>query len=97
MSFWLTNVPTTFMDLMNRVFNPYLDMFVIIFINDMIIYSRNVEDHAIHLQIVVQTLKDRDLYVKLCMCEFWLESMAFLGHIVSSDGIIVDTQKIEAL
>ncbi|KAH0775071.1 hypothetical protein KY290_012208 [Solanum tuberosum] len=97
MSFGLTNAPTTFMDLMNRVFKPYLDMFVIVLIDGILIYSRNEEDHANHLKIVVQTLKDREFYAKFSKCEFWLESVACLGHIISGDGIRVDTQKIEAV
>ncbi|WMV37920.1 hypothetical protein MTR67_031305 [Solanum verrucosum] len=72
-------------------------MFVIVFIDDIIISSRNEEDHAIHLRIVLQILNDKDLYVKLSKCEFWLESKAFLSHIVFGEGIIVDTQKIEAV
>ncbi|KAH0689359.1 hypothetical protein KY289_016717 [Solanum tuberosum] len=87
MSFGLTNAPATFMDLMNRVFKPYLDMFVIVFIDDILIYSRNEEDHASHLRIVLQTLKDRELYVKFSKCEFWLEFVAFLGHIIFGDGL----------
>ncbi|KAH0729411.1 hypothetical protein KY289_000599 [Solanum tuberosum] len=97
MSFGLTNAPIAFMDLMNRVFKPYLYMFVIVFIDDILIYSRNEEDHASHLRIVLQTLKDKDLYAKFSKCEFWLKSVAFLGHIVSGDGIKVDTRKIEAV
>ncbi|WMV14253.1 hypothetical protein MTR67_007638 [Solanum verrucosum] len=93
----LTNVPAAFMDLMNRVFKPYLDMFVIIFIDDILIYSRHEDDHASHLRIVFQTVKDKDLYAKFSKCEFWLESVAFLAQIVSSDGIRVDTQKIETV
>ncbi|KAH0776452.1 hypothetical protein KY290_007863 [Solanum tuberosum] len=97
MSFGLTNAPAAFMDLMNIVCKPYLDMFVIVFIDDILIYSRNEEDHASHLRVVLQTLKDKELYAKFSKCEFWLESVAFLGHIVSGDGIKVDTQKIEAV
>ncbi|KAH0694961.1 hypothetical protein KY285_022058 [Solanum tuberosum] len=97
MSFGLTNAPAAFMDLMNRVFKPYLDMFVIVFIDDILIYSRNEEDHASHLRTVLQTLKDKELYAKFSKCEFWLKSVAFLGHIVSGDGIKVDTRKIEAV
>ncbi|KAH0712366.1 hypothetical protein KY289_008325 [Solanum tuberosum] len=95
MSFGLTNVFAAFMDLMNRVLKHYLDMFVIVFINDILIYSRNEEDHASHLRTFLQTLKDRKLYPKFSKCEFGLESVAFLGHIVSDDGIRVDTEKIE--
>ncbi|KAH0656975.1 hypothetical protein KY285_031857 [Solanum tuberosum] len=97
MSFGLTNAPVAFMDLMNGVFKPYLDMFVIVFIDDILIYSRNEEDHASHLRIVLQTLKDKELYAKFSKCEFWLESVAFLGHIVSGEGIKVDTKKSEAV
>ncbi|KAH0759938.1 hypothetical protein KY290_023431 [Solanum tuberosum] len=96
MSFGLTDAPATFMDLMNIVFKPYLYMFVIVFIDDILIYSRNEKDHASHLRIVLQTLKDKELYAKLSKCEFWLESVAFLGHIMSGERIKVDTQKIEA-
>ncbi|KAH0712585.1 hypothetical protein KY289_008544 [Solanum tuberosum] len=95
MSFGLTNAPAAFMDLMNRVFKLYLDMFVIVFIDDILIYSRSEEDHASHLRIVLQNLKDKELYAKFSKCEFWLESVEFLGHIVSGEGIKVDTQKIE--
>ncbi|KAH0729719.1 hypothetical protein KY290_000849 [Solanum tuberosum] len=95
-SFSLTNTLAVFMDLMNRVFKPYLDMFVIVFIDDILIYSRK-KDHVGHLRIVLQTLKDKELYAKFSKCEFWLESVAFLGHIVSGAGIKVDTQKIEAV
>ncbi len=91
MSFGLTNAPAAFMDLMNRVFKPYLDMFVIVFIDDILIYSRNEEDHASHLRIVLQTLKDKELYAKFSKCEFWLSSVAFLGHIISDSDIMVDT------
>ncbi|KAH0655313.1 hypothetical protein KY285_030195 [Solanum tuberosum] len=97
MSFGLTNAPTTFMDLMNKVFKQYLDLFVIVFIDDIIIYSRNEEEHVNHLRVVLQTLKDRQLFAKFSKCEFWLQSVAFLGHIVSSEGIRVDSQKIEAV
>nr|AAT39297.2 Gag-pol protein, putative [Solanum demissum] len=97
MSFGLTNAPAAFMDLMNRVFKPYLDTFVIVFIDDILVYSRNEEDHASHLRTVLQTLKDNKLYAKFSKCEFWLKSVAFLGHIVSGDGIKVDTGKIEAM
>ena len=91
MSFGLTNAPAAFMDFMNRVFKPYLDMFVIVFIDDILIYSRNEEDHASHLRVVLQTFKDRELYAKFSKCEFWIEYVAFLDHIVSGDEIQVDT------
>ena len=97
MSFGITNAPANFMDLMNRVFKQYLDLFVIVFINDIIIYSTSEKEDAIHLRVVLQTLKDRQLLLKFSKCEFWLRSVAFLGHIVSSEGIRVDSQKIEAV
>ena len=97
MSFGLTNAPAAFMDLMNRVFKPYLDLFVIVFIDDILIYSRSEAEHAEHLRIVLQILKDRKLYAKFSKCEFWLKSVAFLGHVISGEGVQVDSQKIEAV
>ena len=87
MSYGLTNAPATFMDLMNRVFKPYLYLFVIVFIDDILIYLRNYEDNASHLKIFLQTLKDKELYVRFCKCEFLLKSVAFVGHIVSTDRL----------
>ena len=78
MPFGLTNAPIAFMDLMNRVFHPYLDQFVIVFIDDILVYSRNVEEHAYHFRIVFQILRDRELYAKLFKCEFWLNEVLFL-------------------
>ena len=97
MSFRLTNAPATFMSLVNRIFKPYLDSHVIVFIDDILVYSRSEEDHANHLRKALQTLRDCKLYAKFSKCEFWLKSVAFLGHIVSNEGIQVDTQKIEAV
>ncbi|XP_070022617.1 uncharacterized protein [Nicotiana sylvestris] len=94
MSFGLTNAPATFMDLMNRVFKPFLESFVIVFIDDILVYSRSQEDHAVHLRAVLQTLQQHQLYAKFSKCEFWLESVAFLGFVVSREGIMVDPQKI---
>ncbi|XP_019251214.1 PREDICTED: uncharacterized protein LOC109230141 [Nicotiana attenuata] len=82
MSFGLTNAPAAFMELMNRVFRPYLDMFVIVFIDDILVYSRSQEEHEQHLRVVLQTLRDSQLYAKFSKCEFWLSSVAFLGHTV---------------
>ncbi|XP_019250938.1 PREDICTED: uncharacterized protein LOC109229841 [Nicotiana attenuata] len=81
MSFGLTNAPAAFMELMNRVFRPYLDLFVIVFIDDILVYSRSQEEHEQHLRVVLQTLKDSQLYAKFSKCEFWLSSVAFLGHV----------------
>ena len=97
MSLGLTNAPATFMDLINRVFKQYLDLFVIVFIDDILIYSRIEEEHASNLRVVLQNPKDRHLFAKFSKCEFWLYFVAFLGHIVSSEGIRVESQKIEAV
>ena len=82
---------------MNRVFKPYLDTFVIIFIDDILVYSRSEEEHAEHLRIVLQTLRDKQLYTKFSKCEFWLEEVVFLGHDISVEGVYVDPKKIEAI
>ncbi|KAH0758100.1 hypothetical protein KY290_021593 [Solanum tuberosum] len=98
MSFGLTNAPAVFMDLMNRVFRQYLDMFVIVFIIDILIYSRSDKEHIDYLRIVLQILKDQQLFSKFRKCEFWLRFVAFLGHIVSSKGSIeVDLKKMDAV
>ncbi|CAN4099444.1 unnamed protein product [Withania somnifera] len=86
MSFGSTNAPAVFMDLMNRVFKPFLDVLVIVFIDDVLVYSRSKEDHADHLRPVLRVLRDRKLYAKFSKCEFWLKSVAFLGHVVSTRG-----------
>ncbi|KAH0764885.1 hypothetical protein KY285_000756 [Solanum tuberosum] len=85
------------MDLINRVFKQCLDLFVIIFIDDILIYSISEEEHASHLRVVLQTLKDHQLFANFNKCEFWLQAVAFLGHIVSSEGIRVDSQRIEVV
>ena len=97
MPFGLTNAPATFMDLMNRVFQPYLDRFVIIFFDDILVYSGSSEEHSEHLRIVLQTLREWQLYAKLSKCQFWLDRVAFLGHVISAEGVSVDPQKIEAV
>ena len=97
MSFELTNAPTAFMDLMNRVFRPYLDRFVIVFIDDILVYSRSELEHERHLGLVLQTLRQYQLYAKFSKCEFWLSRVGFLGHVVSADSIYVDPQKVEAV
>jgi len=97
MSFGLANAPAAFMDLMTRVFRPYLDLFVIVFIDDILVYSRSRSEHEQHLRIVLQTLRDQRLYAEFSKCEFWLESVSFLGHVVSKEGIRVDPAKIEAI
>ncbi|OAY70091.1 Transposon Tf2-9 polyprotein [Ananas comosus] len=97
MPFGLTNAPAAFMDLMNRVFKPYLDRFVVVFIDDILVYSRSDADHEEHLRLVLQVLREKKLYAKLKKCEFWLREVAFLGHVISGSGIAVDPRKIEAI
>ena len=97
MPFGLTNVPTTFMDLMHRVFQPYLDRFVVVFVDDILIYSKSEEDHEGHLRIVLQTLSEHQLYAKFSKCEFWLTKVRFLGHVVSVSGVFVDLEKVEVV
>ncbi|GKV13749.1 hypothetical protein SLEP1_g24732 [Rubroshorea leprosula] len=97
MPFGLTNAPVAFMDLMNRVFKPYLDKFVVVFIDDILVYSRSIAEHEEHLRLVLQVLREKKLYAKLKKCEFWLNSVAFLGHVVSKDGISVDLEKVKAV
>ena len=97
MPFGLTNAPAAFMDLMNRVFKDYLDRFVIVFIDDILIYSHSMEEHAEHTRTVLQLLKVKKLYAKFKKCEFWLEKVSFLVHVVSKDGIAVDPTKVEAV
>ncbi|GJW51342.1 putative nucleotidyltransferase, ribonuclease H, partial [Tanacetum coccineum] len=97
MPFGLTNAPAVFMDLMNCIFHEYLDKFVIVFIDDILVYSKSEEEHEQHLRIVLEILRQKKLYAKFSKCEFWLQQVAFLGHIVSADGIIMDPSKVEAI
>ena len=94
MPFGLTNAPTAFMDLMNPVFQPYLDRFVIVFIDDILVYSGSSEEHSEQLRIVLQTLREQQLYAKLSKCQVWLDRVAFLGHVISDS---VDPYKIEVV
>ena len=97
MLFGLTNAPAAFMDLMNRVFQPYLDQFVVVFVDDILIYSQSEVDHDDNLRIVLQLLRDHQLYAKFSKCEFWLTEVGFLGHVVSASGMSVDLGKVEVV
>jgi hypothetical protein len=94
MSFGLTNAPTFFMNPMNNVFMDYLDKFVVVFIDDILIYSQSEEEHADHLRMVLQRLREHQLYAKLSKCEFWIDEVLFLGHIINKDRLDVDPKKV---
>jgi len=95
MSFGLTKAPAHFMYLMNSVFMPKLDKFVVVFIDDILVYSENAQDHEKHLRIVLTRLREHQLYAKFSKCEFWLKKVPFLGHILSDDGISIDRSKVQ--
>ncbi|XP_073224786.1 uncharacterized protein [Cicer arietinum] len=97
MPFGVTNAPAIFMDYMNRIFNSFLDKFVVVFIDDILIYSRTEEEHGEHLRQVLEILREKRLYANLSKCEFWLEKVNFLGHVITKEGIAVDPAKIEAV
>nr|GFC83299.1 putative reverse transcriptase domain-containing protein [Tanacetum cinerariifolium] len=97
MPFGLTNAPAVFIDLMNRVCKPYLDKFVIVFIDDILIYSKDEKEHEEHLKAILELLKKEELYAKFSKYEFWISKVQFLGHVIDSQGIHVDPAKIESV
>ena len=97
MPFGLTNAPATFMNLMHRVFQPYLDQFVVVFVDDILIYSQSEWGHEYHLRIVLQLLIDHQLYAKFSKFEFWLTEVRFLGHVVSAPEVSVNLEKVKAV
>jgi len=97
MPFGVTNAPCVFMEYMNRIFHPFLYRFVVVFIDDILVYSKSEEEHAEHLRIVLGVLKEKKLFAKLSKCEFWLREVIFVGHVISKGGIAVDPLKVDAL
>ena len=97
MPFGLTNAPAAFMNLMHRIFQPYLDQFVLVFVDDILIYSQSKWEYEYHLRIMLQLLRDHQLYAKFSKYEFWLTKVRFLGHVVSALGVSVDPEKVEAV
>ena len=97
MPFGLTNAPAVFIDLMNRVFRPYLDKYVVVFIDNILVNSNSYLEHEQHLRVVLQTLRENRLYAKLDKYEFWLKEVVFLGHVISAKGIFIDPKKVEAM
>jgi hypothetical protein len=95
MSFGLTNAPAYFMYHMNKVFMEYLDRFVIVFIDDILIFSKTMEEHEEHLRMVLEKLRSNQLYTKFSKCEFWLTEVTFLGHVISAGGVLVDPGKVK--
>ena len=94
MSFGLTNAPAYFMNMMNKVFMEFLDKFVVVFIDDILVYSKNEEEHKEHLRLVLGKLREHQSYTKFSKCEFWLKEVGFLGHVISGEGIAVDPTKV---
>ena len=97
MPFELTNALAAFIDLMHRVFQPYLDHLVVVFVDDILIYFQSEEEHEDHLRVVLQLLRDHQLYAKFSKCEFWLTKVRFVGHVVSASGVLVDPEKVKAV
>jgi len=97
MPFGVTNAPAVFMDYMNRIFQSFLDKFVVVFIDNILIYSKTQEEHVEHLRLVLGVLREKQLYAKLSKCEFWMDEVQFLGHVIFAQGIAVDPEKVDAV
>jgi hypothetical protein len=97
MYFGLTNAPAYFMNLMNKVFMEFLDKFIVVFIDDILVYSKSEKEHATHLKLVLETLREHQLYAKFSNCEFWLKEVGFLGHVLYAGGVSVDPKKIKSV
>jgi hypothetical protein len=97
MSFGLTNTPAYFMTMMNKVFMEYLDKFIVVFIDDILIYSNDDKEHEQHLRLIMEKLREHNLYVKFSKCEFWLNKVGFIGHILSTEGVAVDPSKVASI
>src|ERR1041384_7705727 len=97
MSFGLTNAPATFSRLMNYIFMEYLDKFVVVYLDDILIYSKTEEEHVEHLRLILEKLREHKLYAKYYKCEFWLPKVTYLGHVISKDGIAVNPERIQAI
>jgi hypothetical protein len=97
MSFSLTNAPATFSHLMNYIFMDYLNKFIVFYLDDILVYSKNKEEHAEHLRLVLEKLREHQLYAKYSKCEFWLSEVTYLGHMISKDGIAVNPERVQAI
>ena len=97
MSFGLTNAPATFSRLMNYIFMEYLDKFVVVYLDDILIYSKTEEEHVEHLRLFLEKLREHKLYAKYSKCEFWLPEVTYLGHVISKDGVAVTPERIQAI
>jgi hypothetical protein len=97
MSFGLTNAPAIFMEAMNRMLHEHLDIFVVVFIDDILVYSKSKEEHEVHLSLVLDALRKNKFYAKLKKCAFWLSEVSFLGHVINQDGIMVDPKNVASV
>ena len=97
MSFGLTDAPATFSRLMNYIFMDYLDKFVVVYLDDILVYMKNKKEHAEHLRLVLEELREHRRYAKCSKCEFWLSEVTYLGHVISKDGIAVNLERVQAI